>query len=174
MAEKIRALVLEPGFTHMGYWTELMLYAASRAQHVHELIKPALNQGKHVVCDRFTASTLAYQGYGRGLDLEKVEQIAQIAEDGCQPDLTIFLDLPIEIALQRRKERGQNPDRMELEGIELQDRAALGYRKIASLVGEKALVIDAVDSPEAISRKIWSELVSRWSSFPKVERNHEQ
>lgn len=166
LAEQIRALILDPNSQGMSYLTELLLYAASRAQHVDELLKPSIARGHHVVCDRYTDSTWAYQGYGRQIDLGLVARITQIAADGCEPDLTIYLDLSVNIATQRRKKRDPAPDRIEREGEEFQERVAAGYRELARRDGKKALVIDGAKSAEAVEHEIWDELVRRWPRFP--------
>ena len=110
--------------------SELLLYAADRAQHVEALIKPCLERGAIVLCDRFIDSTIAYQGYGRGLDLELIQQLNYIATGGLKSDLTFWLDLDVEIGLARAKNRG-NFDRMEQANIEFHRRVQQGYQELA-------------------------------------------
>ncbi len=174
LAERIRALVLDPEAREMHCRAELFLYAASRAQHVQELIKPALQTGSPVICDRFTDSTLAYQGYGRNLDLGQVAKINDMAIESCSPDLTIYLDLSVEEARKRRQERASRPDRLESAGEELQERVCRAYRKIASQKPETSLVLDAAMGARELAAVIQSELRARWPEFPfghnKVEK----
>lgn len=166
LGELIRALVLDPNSQGMSDLTELLLYAASRAQHVNEVLKPAISKGEHVICDRYMGSTWAYQGYGRQIDLGLIAKVTQIAADGCEPDLTIYLDLPVNTAKERRAKRDSVPDRLELEGERFQKRVAAGYRVLAERDGVRALVIDGKKSAEAVEHEIWDELVKRWSRFP--------
>lgn len=115
LSEKIRDLLLDRNDTSMDPVTELLLMFAARVQHVAELIKPALDSGTWVICDRFTDSTYAYQGGGRGIDKRLIEQLEADALGGFAPDLTILLDLPVEVGMARAKERGEY-DRFEQEG----------------------------------------------------------
>jgi dTMP kinase len=131
---------------------ELLLYGADRAQHVRETIEPALNAGKIVLCDRFSASTIAYQGYGRGLDLAAIQTIDRLATGGIVPDLTIWLDLDVELALARVRSRGQI-DRLESEDIDFHHRIRQGFSDLA--VGDVRFVrIDAADSPEIVGDRV--------------------
>ncbi|MGB3507679.1 MAG: dTMP kinase [Microcoleaceae cyanobacterium] len=109
---------------------ELLLYAADRAQHIETLIKPHLERGAIVLCDRFTDSTIAYQGYGRGLDLELIQQLNHIATGELKSDLTLWLDIDVEIGLARAKNRGEI-DRMEQADIEFHRRVKQGYQELA-------------------------------------------
>jgi dTMP kinase len=162
VAERIRQLVLDPALKEMTYRTELLLFAASRAQHVKELIVPSLAAGKVVICDRFTASTLAYQAYGRGLDTDLVEQVNSFAVEGCQPHITIFLRLSIEEARLRREHRAVVADRLEGAGEELQVLVAEGYEEIARYRPDVSMVIDAQPSPGEIADEILQSLTERW------------
>jgi dTMP kinase len=167
LAEKIRDLVLDPKIQGMHAYTELFLYAASRAQHVRERILPALESGFSVVCDRFTASTLAYQGYGRGLDGEYIAGVAALATTGIDPDLTIILDLPVEEAHKRRMKRSDEPDRLELEDLEFHRRVAQGYRTIAANNPQRYVLVDATVPIESLEHRIHQILEARWgSNFP--------
>lgn len=162
MAERIRQLVLDPDWPETAHRTELFLYAASRSQHVEELIRPALAAGKIVVCDRFTASTVAYQSFGRGLERGLVEQVNQFAVGSCLPDATIFLRLSVEDARARRQQRAQKLDRLEEAGDELQKRVALGYESI--FAGDaQAIAIDARPGQEEVAEAIRHALLTRWA-----------
>ena len=166
LAEKIRDLVLDPDNEEVTPETELFLYAASRAQHVDRVIRPAFQGGKPVICDRFTSSTLAYQGYGRGLDLEMVLKVNAWAVRGCWPDTTIFLDLPVGEATNRRRNRVGRPDRLEEAGNEFQEKVKRAYLEIASHNQENSLVLDATLSCQELAEKTRAELWARWPKFP--------
>ena len=165
LAEKLRGLLLDPA-EKIHDTTEMLLYAAGRAQHVHELILPALKAGKPVICDRFIASSLAYQGYGRGLGVDVVRQVNLYAVRSCLPDLTVYLDLPVEVARRRRRRRADRPDRLEQAGDLLQEKVCQAYRKIAREQPEASLIVDATRSREDIAAEIRSKLLERWPSFP--------
>ena len=120
VAESIRNLILHQ---EMNAMAELFLYEAARAEHFHQTVLPALKAGKIVICDRFTDSTLAYQGFARGLDLKTIEQLNRIATHNTKPDLTFFLDLPVEIGLSR----ASDPNKFEREGINFQKKVRKGF-----------------------------------------------
>jgi len=122
--------------------TELLLYNAARAQHIEEVILPALNRGAVVITDRFTDSTFAYQGYGRGIDLNLLESIDKIATNGLRPDITVLLDLDVETGLKRNR-RINKTDRLELEDVEFHKRVRKGYHELAAKEPERIKVLDA-------------------------------
>jgi len=132
--------------------TELLLYAADRAEHVSKVIAPALAARRVVVCDRFTDSTLAYQGYGRGLDLERIRQLNHLATGGLQPHLTLWLDLPPEVGLARRG----IPDKLEQERLEFHRRVYQGFQTLAVSEPQRIVRIDAEGSPAEVAARIWS------------------
>ncbi|MFM7219241.1 MAG: dTMP kinase [Nodosilinea sp.] len=143
---------------------ELLLYAADRAQHVDQVIRPALNQGCWVLCDRFIDSTLAYQGYGRGLDLELIYQLNRIATAGLTPDLTLWLKLPVEQGLARVKQRGMG-DRMERADLAFHQRVQQGFELLAQQYPQNRATIDAGDSPTAVAGAIFAVVktyLSQW------------
>lgn len=111
--------------------TEALLIGAARVQHVERAIRPALHAGRAVVCDRFVDSTLAYQGYGRGLDLVELRQLCELAAGGLNPDLTLLVDVPVEVSRDRRRERGGALDRLESEADEFYERVRAGYLELA-------------------------------------------
>ena len=162
LSEGIRHLVLDPNWKETSFLTELFLYAASRAQHVEELIAPALEQGSIVVCDRFTASSVAYQSFGRGLDRSLVEKVNEMAMGSCIPDMTIFLRISVEEALRRRVRRAEQIDRLEEAGQRLQERVALGYEAVFK-EDSNAVVVDAHDDPDDIAQEIIKVLLRRWA-----------
>ena len=140
-----------------GPTAELLLYAADRAQHVETVIRPALMRGDWVISDRFSGSTLAYQGHGRGLDRQLIDQLERIATAGVQPDLTLWLTLPLEESLRRRQ--GDQTDRIEAEGQVFLPRVIDGFAVIAEQRGWSAI---AADRPlEAVSRALERELMDR-------------
>ena len=147
IGKQIRGLLLDRENTRMGPATELLLYEASRAQLVHEVIRPALAAGRIVLCDRFTDSTVAYQGYGRGLDLELIARLNALATEGLRPDLTFLLDLDPGVGLARATrrvtERQERHDRIEAEVLAFHQRVRTGYRAIAAAEPERVIVLDA-------------------------------
>lgn len=145
ISEQIREILLDPANAEMGDVCELLLYEAARAQLVHQVIRPALAAGKTVVCDRFYDSTTAYQAFADGLDRNMVSQANELAVDGCRPDLTLVFDLPVEDALRRRSGR-EAEDRLELKGLEFQERVAAGFRAVAADEPDRVKLIDAGES----------------------------
>lgn len=126
IGREIRAVLLNPAHDMMDAITELMLYAAARRQHLEELIRPALAHGEVVICDRFSDSTMAYQGYARGLDMALIAQIDQIATGGLKPDLTILLDMAPEAGIDRNRMAGKH-DRFEAEPMEFHVKVRQGF-----------------------------------------------
>ena len=142
ISEKIRSIILDDKNTSMGGETEALLYAASRAQHIHETIRPALNDGKLVLCDRFLLSSLAYQGVGRELGIDKVKMINDFGIKEILPDLILFLHIDAEETLQR-KTSNQGGDRLEQEGTEFHKKVYNGYMELLELYPENIKIIDA-------------------------------
>jgi dTMP kinase len=154
----IRKALLEVGKHEIASSTELFLYLADRAQHVNEIILPAIHAGTIVLCDRFTDSTLAYQGYGRAIDLEWLRRLNDHASDGVRPDLTFLFDCPVEISLARiarRRAHGvtgnSKADRFERETVEFHERVRQGFLKMAETEPQRFRVIDASKPLEEIS-----------------------
>jgi dTMP kinase len=129
--ERIRAVILDPTLTQVHPRTETLLFLAARAQHAAELIRPALGAGRDVVCDRYSGSTLAYEGYGRGLDVDRLAELSRWASDGLEPDRVILLRVPAHVAKQRLGLRG-GKDRMEQSDEAFFDRVAAGFDRIAA------------------------------------------
>lgn len=151
ISEKIRELLLDSRNEGMLSQTEALLYAAARNQLVEELIVPALNDGKIVLLDRYIDSTIAYQGYGRGLDISFLEIVNQICTGGLKPDLTLLLDLdPVESQKRKKKDI---PDRLEKEGISFQYRVRDGYLEIAGKEPERVKVLDASQNLDSLVSK---------------------
>lgn len=153
IGEKIRDLILDKGHQEMSDVTEALLYAASRAQHVAELIIPAINEGKIVLCDRFVDSSIAYQGKGRSLGLESVRDINDFATVGLKPDITIFLDIDPEMGLKRVKAT-KELDRLEQEKLDFHRKVYEGYMELIHMYPERIKVISANQSIEEISKEI--------------------
>lgn len=140
IGEKIRSMILDRENEEMDEVAEALLYAASRAQHVAQVILPALEAGKTVICDRFMDSSVAYQGYGRGLG-DCVREINEIAVKGCRPDVTFFMDLKPEVGKSRIREKQQ--DRLEMEEIGYHNEVYRGYMELARKDPQRIIVIDA-------------------------------
>ena len=123
--------------------TELLLHCAARFEHVASVVNPALMRGAWVVCDRFHDSTVAYQGYGQGLGTDMVDQLHQMLFGAFQPDLTLILDLPVDVGLERTQVRGNSEDRYERMEIEFHERLRYGFLKIAEQNSDRCAVLDA-------------------------------
>lgn len=153
MAERIRELLLEHGEEPMTDIAELLLFFAARSVHIHNAIKPALLAGQWVVCDRFTDASRAYQGNGRGLNQETINTLADWVQEDLQPDLTILLDAPAEIGMDRAGRRGA-ADRLEIEKTEFYARVRDGYLALAKSEPERFAIIDASQSLEQVQAAI--------------------
>ena len=153
IAEEIRQLLLTTKGETVPEIAELLLFFAARSFHVENLIKPAINQGHYVICDRFSDATVAYQGYGRGFNIQDINTIASWVHEKMQPDLTILLDAPAEIGMQRAKQRGTT-DRMESEDISFYERVRNGYLTLASEHKERFVVIDASQALKSVQTEI--------------------
>jgi dTMP kinase len=133
---------------------EMLLYSASRAQLVHEVIRPALAQGRIVLCDRFADSTIAYQGYGRGLDLADLRRITRLATGDLRPDLTFLLDIDVERGLARRTAGGVEMNRLDLEQVNFHRRVRQGYHELAAAEPARWVLIDADRPVEVVQAEI--------------------
>src|SRR5574337_1854699 len=159
IGDQVRRILLDPGNTALVPAAELLLYAAARAQHLDELIRPELEAGKIVLCDRFSDATLAYQGCGRGLDRDMIGALDQIVTRGMRPDLTILLDIEAGVGLGRARgrnsSRGLEADaRFENEDIAFHERVREGYRELASREPDRFRVVDASAAPEEIQNRV--------------------
>ncbi|RRQ20580.1 dTMP kinase [Thiohalobacter thiocyanaticus] len=153
LAEAVRGLLLDPVHRGMHPDCELLLMFAARAEHLDKVIRPALERGDWVLCDRFTDATYAYQGYGRGLSLERIAELEQLVQGGLRPDLTLLLDVPVEIGMERAGNRS-DPDRFEQENLEFFERIRQGYLSRARVEPERFAVIDAGQELEAVQSGI--------------------
>ena len=155
--ERVRELIKDPGLA-VDPLAELLLFCAARAQLVNEVIVPARDEGRMVVCDRFSDSSIAYQGIARGLGADRVESLCDVATGGVWPDVTFFLRLHPEVAAERIAAEGRAADRFEGEGLELQKKVAEGYEEVAARHPERVKVIDASAEPDEIHMALIAEL----------------
>jgi dTMP kinase len=156
IGEKVREILLHG---HPNPEAELLLFAAARAQNVAEVVRPALLSGKAVLCDRFTDSTIAYQGFGRGLPLEVIGAVNAFATGGLAPDVTLLLDLPVAIGLARRREDVAGENRLDKESLAFHEKVRSGYLWQAKQEPERIKIIDATQTPEAIFVQIQKVLM---------------
>jgi dTMP kinase len=165
ISDRIRAILLDSAATGMDAMTELLLYAASRRQHVVEVIRPAVQRGTPVFCDRYTDATLAYQGYGRLLDLDRLQTLNQWATDGVKPDLTLLFDLDEEAGLARAHARNAGMDvdegRFELEDLRFHRRVREGYLALAAAEPQRFAIIDAGGNIEEVFARTLETLRNR-------------
>ena len=154
IGDQIRTVLHDPRNTAMDARTEILLYSASRAQHVAQRVRPALAAGTIVISDRYADSTLAYQGYGRGLDLETLRQITAFATGGLKPQLTVYLDIPPEKGLERRQVGGGEWNRLDAEALDFHQRVRAGYRELIKQEPERWVVIHAARPVEEVHAEI--------------------
>lgn len=164
---RLRSLLLGREGEGLTPLSELFLYLADRAQHVAEVIRPALAAGTVVLCDRFTDSTVAYQGYGRGLDVSLIHQLNTVAVNGCWPDLTLILDLPVETGLARARSRNadqgqtESEGRFEAEETAFHQRIRDGYLALAAENPSRYVVIPADGEPEEVFGRVWPAILAK-------------
>ena len=164
IGDEIRACLHNVAHTQMSDEAEILLYSASRAQLCRELIMPALASQKIILCDRFYDSTIAYQGYGRGLDIAILRQITQFATNGLKPDLTFLLDIEVERGLARRRTQGEEMNRLDLEAVSFHRRVREGYHILAKQEPERWLIVDADRSVTAVQATLQQLLLERVTS----------
>ncbi|MCB1798240.1 MAG: dTMP kinase [Gammaproteobacteria bacterium] len=153
LGEDLRQLLLGHRHDGMADDTELLLMFAARAEHLHAKIEPALAAGSWVLCDRFTDATYAYQGYGRGIDLQRIAALETWVLGERRPDLTLLLDLPVEVGLERAGRRS-TPDRFERQALTFFDRVRQGYLSLAAAAPGRFRVVDAAQSLDQVSRQV--------------------
>jgi dTMP kinase len=161
LAEDVRNLILRVGEEAPVPRSELFLYEASRAQHVAKVIRPALDQGTWVLCDRFSESSVAFQCYGRQLPRQQVDLLNRFAEDGVRPELVVLLDLPLEVARARQGRRAEAADRMEREADDFHQRVRRGFLEQSQEEPERWLVLDAALSADELFSLTRAELERR-------------
>jgi len=157
MAERIREMLLEHGEEPLPDIAELLLFFASRSLHISNTIRPALAAGQWVVCDRFTDASHAYQGHGRGLDLERINLLAEWVQEDLQPDLTLLLDAPVELGMARAEKRGE-ADRLDSEDAGFYQRVRDGYLGLAAAEPQRFAVIDASQELAQVQASIQLEI----------------
>lgn len=173
IAEKIREVILDRRHADMDARTEALLYAAARRQHLVQKVEPALAAGKAVLCDRFVDSSLAYQGYARGLGIGEVWEINRFAMGDLLPDLTLYLDVRPEIGLGRiRSAGGREINRLDLEDLEFHRKVREGYRLLAERHPERIVTIDAEQPPERVLELAIRETASRIKGFHAPASNN--
>ena len=158
IGERIREILLDKKNTQMTARTELLLFEAARAQITDEVIKPALEEGKIVLCDRFFDSSSAYQGMARGMGMDFVAGLNMAATGGLKPDITFFFDISAEEALERRGKRGEASDRIELAGLKFQEDVRQGYIELAKTSEGRVITIDATKGIEEIFEEVKESL----------------
>ncbi len=158
IGEEIRRILLNPAFKEMHPMTETVLYAADRAQHFFEIIKPALNAGMVVICDRFIDSTLAYQGVARRVGMEGVRNLNEWITDDFYPDLTFLLEVPYHVGIKRIEGRKAALDRMESEGQAFHEQVQEAYKTLAKFFPQRFKVLDGGDTPGNIHREVMQEV----------------
>ena len=161
IGDQVRAVLHDTANTAMAPTAEMLLYAASRAQLVHEVIRPALAGGSVVLCDRYADSTMAYQGFGRGLDRAMLATLTAIATGGLRPDLTLLLDLDVARGLGRRRDEGEEMNRLDLETIEFHERVRRGYLALAAAELGRWGYIDADRSVDTVQSDVRRVVVQR-------------
>lgn len=161
ISEKIRTLLLDRSNDEMDSVTEFLLFSASRSQLVEQRIKPALHDGTHVIADRFHDSSTAYQGYGRGLDIESILHVHRLATHDLAPDLTFFIDIPVDESFRRRTLRAGDIDRMESADRMFFERIREGYLRITEDHPDRIVRVDGLQSIDAIANAIWTTISVR-------------
>ena len=166
IANQIRSVLLDAANSALVPMAELMLYAASRAQHLAEVINPALVDGAIVLCDRFSDATRAYQSFGRGLDRQTIETLNDLTCNGISPDLTVLLDCTVEVGLGRARQRiettsGPREERFELESLTFHQRVRDGYLQLATEEPNRFVIVDAAGQPDQVALAISDALLPR-------------
>lgn len=154
----IRGLLLDPATGTIDARAEALLMAADRAQHVAEVVAPALARGRHVVTDRYLYSSVSYQAHGRGLDATEVRDLSRWATGGIEPDLVVLLDVPVAVA--RARLAGAAPDRLESEDGAFHERVRAGFHAQAEADPDRWLVVDGTADPETIEQEVWAAVAT--------------
>ena len=160
IGREIRRVLLDPASDGMTPMAELLLYFADRAQNVEEVVRPGMAAGQVVLCDRYVESSMAYQGYGRGLPRSAIETLAELATGGLRPDLIVWLDVPVEIGLGRVTRRGEH-DRLESEARSFHERVRQGYRELMDEGPERWLRLDGTGGEAEVFASLWEGLEAR-------------
>ncbi|MBD2866010.1 dTMP kinase [Paenibacillus oceani] len=172
IAEQIREVILDKNNVTMDGRTEALLYAAARRQHLVEKVRPALQAGKAVLCDRFIDSSLAYQGYARGLGIDEIFDINRFAIDGTMPDLTLFLDVSPEVGLARiHANREREVNRLDLEALSFHEQVRAGYRQLLERFPDRIIRVDADQSESDVVRALSDVVTDRLHSRNTTKQN---
>jgi dTMP kinase len=155
-AEAIRNILLN---NEVNPTSELLLYEAARSEHFCKIIKPAIDQNTVVICDRFTDSAVAYQGYGRGLDVKLIEDLNMVASFGKEPDITFIVDIPAELAFERLKQRGNAPDRFEKLDVNFYKRVRTGFLDQNKKYPQRVVIIDGTKGIEEVHKQILGKIL---------------
>lgn len=167
LGRKLRPILLDARNTGLSSLAELYLFLADRAQHIDEIIKPALEAGQIVLCDRFSDSTVVYQGNGRGFDSGQLEALNRLSSNNLQPDLTLLLDIPVALGLQRAGARNQMEGTVVLEGrfdsesLNFHERVRAGYLALANKYPERIKIVDAAEEPDIVAQACLEHILSR-------------
>jgi dTMP kinase len=167
----LRELLLDARTTGLDNRAEALLMVADRAQHVAEVISPALKAGRHVVSDRYFGSTLAYQGFGRGLPVDDLRRLSAWASAGLWPDGVVLLEVPPELASTRAAARPDPaPDRVEAAGDGFHDRVVRGYRALAAADPSRWVTVDGTDPADEVEAAVWKAVIARFPELAKLDR----
>lgn len=158
LGEALRFILLDPVYEGMELKTELLLMFAMRAQHVAQVIRPALEAGTWVISDRFTSSSYAYQGGGRGLDIETIAWLENLVQGDLRPDMTLLLDTPVDVGLARMRSRGEPEDRIEHEGRPFFERVRASFLEQAAAAPERFIVLDAAQPLDVVQAAMQSQV----------------
>lgn len=167
LAERLRSLLLDHSAEAIAPETEALLILAARRQHVDHVIKPALQQGMIVVCDRFSDSTMAYQGYGRGLDLRTLRAMNKWATGRLVPHLTLLFDIPVRIGLTRRRGQRASQNRLDRETTQFHEKVRVGFRTLAQKEPRRMIVFDASLSLESVQQNV-AAFITRWLNTRRI------
>ncbi|QSO47911.1 dTMP kinase [Alicyclobacillus mengziensis] len=175
IGDALRQMLLDPGQTQLSEQTETLLYAASRAQLLHEVIKPALEKGALVICDRYVDASIAYQGAGLGLGEEAVARVNAFATSGLKPDLTLLMDLPVETSQSRvaASARDVGPDRIEQRDEAYFERVRNAFMNIAVQEADRVAILDARLTPDELEQEIWHRVSKRLNIITDEKRDEE-
>jgi dTMP kinase len=156
LGRQLRDIILDPSATELSLRTEALLFMTDRAEHVDKLVRPALEHGRHVVTDRWAYSSIAYQGYGRGLSIDELRIIADWSMNGLWPDLVVLLDIPVEVGEARMSDRNGQQYHYELEGAALQRAVTDGYRQMAAAEPDRWVVVNGEGDVDDVALKVWA------------------